>query len=268
MGIFEESSVQIVVDGAVSEVVINRPQSLNALNPDVLQGLVLAFERLLKQEHLRAIIVSGSGEKAFVAGADIHSMNQLGPRAIADYIELGQRVMRLIETARVPCIAAVHGYALGGGMELALACDLIVASSLGRFGQPEVNLGIIPGFGGTQRLLQRCGIGTAKRLCLTGEVIKADEAYRLGLVDKFVQTEVVGPEAVLELARGVAAEIVRKAPRAVEEAKRVIRLSGEDMLLAGLRREVAGFLQLFPSADREEGMDAFLKKREPKFTGR
>src|SRR5690606_5525370 len=146
-------------------------------------SLILILEKLEKNAKTKVLLISGSGEKAFVAGADIHSMSQLGPRAIADYVELGQRAMRKIETVPFPVIAVVSGFALGGGLELALACDLIIASENAKLGQPEVNLGILPGFGGTQRLPARCGTGTARRLIYSGEMIDAAEAYRIGLVD-------------------------------------------------------------------------------------
>lgn len=263
MTLLEEDTVQVTTGGVVTEIYINRPQSLNALNADVLQGLSLAFERLSRQEELRGIIITGTGEKAFVAGADIATMSQLGPRAIADYVELGQRTMRLIETARVPVIAAVNGFALGGGLELALACDIVVAARTAKLGQPEVNLGIIPGFGGTQRLIHRCGVGAARRLTLTGELVGADEALTLGLVDKVVE-----PAELMSTARSMGQLIAAKGPLAVAKGKEVIRRAHEEMLLAGLRHEVEAFLQLFATADREEGMTAFLQKRAAKFTGR
>lgn len=263
MTIMEEESVKVLRSGAVSEIVINRPKSLNALNADVLQALNLAISKLLSQPEPRVLIIRGEGEKAFVAGADIPGMAQLGPRAIADYVELGQRVMRLIETARFPVIAAVNGYALGGGLELALACDVIIASRNAKLGQPEVNLGIIPGFGGTQRLIQRCGIGIARRLTLSGEIITAEEGLQLGLVDKLVE-----PDAFSEGVESFAALVAAKAPLAVQGAKRVLRMSQETTLLSGLRMEVEEFLRLFSTADREEGMLAFMQKREAKFVGR
>lgn len=263
MTIMEEESVKLVGEGNIAEIIINRPQSLNALNPDVLQGLVLAFDKLTRNDELRVVIVSGEGKKAFVAGADIHSMAQLGPRPIADYVELGQRVMRAVEQCRVPVVAAMNGYALGGGLELALSCDIIVAAQSARLGQPEVNLGIIPGFGGTQRLIHRCGIGAARRLVYTGDIIDAEEALRIGLVDK-----VCAAEELDTVVKDLAKRIVAKAPLAIQRAKQVIRQSQEQSLLSGLRLEVEAFLDLFGTADREEGMGAFMNKREPKFTGR
>lgn len=261
MAIIEEETVKVTQDGAIVELVINRPKSLNALNADVLQGIVLALNKVAKNSEARVLIITGAGEKAFVAGADIHGMSQLGPRPIADYVELGQRAMRAIETLNIPVIAAVNGYALGGGLELALACDIIVASKQAKLGQPEVNLGIIPGFGGTQRLIHRCGLGTARRLVFTGELIAAEEAQRLGLVDMLCE-----PAEVMTSARSMAQLIASKAPLAVQGAKKVMRSSQDHSLVAGLRTEVDMFLELFATVDREEGMQAFMQKREPRFT--
>jgi enoyl-CoA hydratase len=259
----EEESVKLITEGVVSEIVINRPKTLNALNADVLHSLFLLMQKLEANQNVRVITITGAGEKAFVAGADIHGMAQLGPRAIADYVELGQRTMRAIETARVPVLASVNGFALGGGMELALACDLVIAAKTARFGQPEVNLGIIPGFGGTQRLVHRCGLGTARRLVYTGELVSAEEAARLGVVDVLAE-----PAQLTETTRSMAQLIASKGPLAVQGAKRVLRQSQDMVLSAGLRLEVDEFLQLFASVDREEGMQAFIQKRQPQFSGR
>jgi len=261
--LMEENTVLVERDEAIVTVTINRQESLNALNPDVLQGLILEFGKIASDPSIRSVIITGRGPKAFVAGADIRSMHGLGPRPIADYVELGQRAMRLIETCEVPVIAAVNGFALGGGLELALACDLIVCGESAKLGQPEVNLGIIPGFGGTQRLLQRCGIGAARRLCYTGDLIGAEEARIIGLADK------VFPDAqLMEEVQKIATTIASKAPLAVKGAKKVINEAHQSLLLSGLRLEVEEFLKLFDTADREEGMTAFLQKRPATFTGR
>lgn len=261
--IFEENTLLVEQDGAVATITINRPESLNALNPDVLQGLILGFGKIASNKSIYSVIITGKGPKAFVAGADIRSMSQLGPRPLADYVELGQRAMRVIETFPVPVIAAVNGFALGGGLELALACDLIVCAESAKLGQPEVNLGIIPGFGGTQRLIQRCGIGAARRLCYTGDLIGADEARTIGLADK-----VVPDVQLMEEVSKMATTIASKAPLAVQGAKRVINRAHESLLLSGLRLEVEEFARLFDTVDREEGMAAFLEKRAAKFSGR
>jgi enoyl-CoA hydratase len=259
----EESSVLSSRSGAIHTITINRPESLNALNPDVLQGLLNEFQAIARDPSVRVVVIRGSGPKAFVAGADIRSMSQLGPRAIADYVELGQRATRAIESCAVPVVAAVHGFALGGGLELALACDIIVCAESAKVGQPEVNLGIIPGFGGTQRLIQRGGIGQARRLCYSGELISAEEARVIGVADK------VFPDATFDEQLSAFVDLIAsKAPLAVQGAKRVINRAQEAVLLAGLRLEVEEFLRLFGTADREEGMDAFMQKRKATFTGR
>lgn len=262
-GIIEENTVLVEHDGPISTITINRPESLNALNPDVLQGLILELGKIASNPAIRSVIITGKGPKAFVAGADIRSMSQLGPRPIADYVELGQRAMRAIESLEVPVIAAVNGFALGGGLELALACDLIVCGESAKLGQPEVNLGIIPGFGGTQRLIQRCGIGAARRLCYTGELVTAEEARAIGLADKVIPDTQLTDEV-----KKLATTIASKAPLAVKGAKKVINRAHESLLLSGLRLEVEEFLRLFQTRDREEGMDAFIEKRAATFTGR
>lgn len=263
MAIMDEESVKIAVEGPVTEILLNRPKALNSLTPDVLHSLILILEKVAKQDGVQAVIISGEGRRAFAAGADIATMAHLGGRAMADYIEIGQRAMRAVECFPVPVIAAVTGYALGGGLELALACDIIVAGNGSKIGQPEVNLGIIPGFGGTQRLVQRCGIGVAKRLCLTGDIISGEEAARIGLVELAVDDE-----RVVDEARLIAGRIAEKGPLAIRGAKKVVRAAGEALLLAGLRHEVEEFLSLFATADREEGMRAFMEKRAAKFIGK
>lgn len=257
-----DASVVVLQEGVVVELQVNRPQSLNALNLDVLNSLGQIFDRLTFPG-TRAVILTGAGEKAFVAGADVASMASYGPGGIADYIERGQRLMRQIERLPYPVIAAVNGFALGGGLELALACDLIVASNTAKIGQPEVNLGIIPGFGGTQRLIDRVGTGTTRRLCYTGELIGAEEAQRLGVIDIVVE-----PAVLMQRCRDIAASISSKGPLAVGKCKEVINRSIDGRLAAGLRAEVEGFLSLFDSKDRAEGMEAFLQKRPAKFVGK
>lgn len=263
MTLMDSKTVLAEGDEKIAIISINRPESLNALNIDVLTSLIQEFERLKVITTLRAVIITGKSDKAFVAGADVASMNGLGSRAIADYVELGQRVMRIIEKFPRPVIAAVNGFALGGGLELAMACDLIIASSNAKVGQPEVNLGIIPGFGGTQRLLQRCSVGTARYLCYTGEIISAEEALKFGIVDKVVE-----PESLMEVAVEIAQKISSKGPLAVTAAKEVIRDAIDMQLTSGLRKEVESFLSLFATKDREEGMQAFLQKRKPTFQGK
>lgn len=257
-----EIGVSFEVNGGVALITIARPESLNALSQQVLFGIESAFDRLEQRKDVRVVVIRGSGGKAFVAGADIKVMASLEPRDLRDYLELGQRVMRRVELFKVPVIAAVTGFALGGGMELALACDLIASTDLSRFGQPEVNLGLIPGFGGTQRLAHRGGWGTARRLIYTGEIISAAEAYRLGLID-FVWSVDDFDGKLHELSGTIAA----KAPIAIAESKRVMRETRESWELGGLRREVEAFAGLMTSSDCKEGFSAFLEKRSPEFRG-
>lgn len=245
----------------IATITVSRPESLNALNRNVLKELDTALTEIEGNRSLKVLIITGAG-KAFVAGADIKGMSEEDPKGIASYVELGQNVMRKIECLSIPVIAAVNGFALGGGLELALSCDLIFASQNAKVGQPEVNLGIIPGFGGTQRLIHRCGVGTTRRLCYSGEIIGADEALSLGIVDKIFPAESFMAE-VKKFANLVAS----KGPLAVKEAKRVIREAHEGLLVSGLRLEVDAFIKLFASNDRKEGMMAFLEKRTPNFKG-
>ena len=254
------NEVTLVIENGIAIITINRPKALNALNDGVFKDLIQLFTKDLKPNELRGVIITGAGEKAFVAGADIKSMNETAAKDMPDYVNLGQRVMRMIETFPVPVVAAVDGFALGGGLELALACDLIFANASAKLGQPEVNLGVIPGFGGTQRLLQRCSIGAVRRLVYTGEVISAEEAFRLGVVDRLV------PNGEMEAALNeLYKTLSQKGPLAIEKSKEVIRVAAEKQLLEGLRAEVQGFLDVFESEDRVEGMTAFLEKRAPQF---
>ncbi|HET6146942.1 MAG TPA: enoyl-CoA hydratase-related protein [Polyangia bacterium] len=255
----------VIVDagGAVATVTIDRPQARNALDEATLRELLAAFEGLSASPLLRCVILTGAGDKAFVAGADIKQMAGLGPREARAFAELGHDLGDAIEALRTPVIAAVGGYALGGGCELALACDFIYASSTAHFGQPEVNLGVMPGFGGTQRLARRVGIGRARELIYTGAIITAEEALRIGLCNAVVE-----PAHLLARVRAVADTIASKGPLAIADAKRAMR-RGADMPLAEaheLERHL--FAGLFATADQKEGMAAFLEKRAPKFQGR
>lgn len=246
----------------VALITINRPEAMNALNDAVLRELDLAVEQVERDEAVRVAIVTGAG-KAFVAGADIAHMNGLSPLDCREFILAGQRLFARIEACPKPFIAAVNGYALGGGCELAMACDFRIASERAKFGQPEVGLGIIPGFGGTQRLARLVGRGMAKYLICTGEVIGAEEALRIGLVEKVVAADELAAAAG-EVARTVAA----KAPLAVAMAKKMID-TGLDMgITSGVAFEAEAFTSLFGSQDRVEGMTAFLERRTPVFQGR
>ncbi len=253
-------------EGPFATITVNRPKQLNALNTAVLNGLEAAIRAavdLARDGGLRVLIVTGAGDKAFVAGADIAEMRGMNQEQARAFGELGHRVMDALAALPVPVIAQVGGYALGGGLELALACDLIYASSKARFGQPEVNLAIIPGFGGTQRLPRRVGIAAAKQICMTGDPISADEALRMGLVN-----QVVPPEDLASTVRNVANKIAEKGPVAVAKIKRAID-GGMDLALPdGLALERRLFIDTFDTEDRTEGMDAFLGKRAAAFKGK
>jgi enoyl-CoA hydratase len=247
---------------AIVTLTLNRPDKLNALNEALLLELRQIVLDLDHDRGVRAVILTGAGDKAFAAGADIEAMREMTPAQARLFAELGHFVGARIEQAHFPVIAAVNGFALGGGCELALACDFIYASDKAKLGQPEVNLAVTPGFGGTQRLARRVGIGRARELCYTGDMIGADEALRIGLVNAVV------PHAeLLPKVRGVAAKIAQKGPLAIAQCKRVL-LRGEDIPLpAANELEVQAFASLFGSKDQREGMSAFLEKRQPTFAG-
>ena len=247
--------------GSIVTLTISRPEKLNALNLDVLVRLGKALTDLESEPDVRVAIVTGAGDKAFVAGADIASMAEMTTVQAKAFSDLGHAVLARIETAHFPVIGAVQGFALGGGCELALACDFLYASEKAKFGQPEVSLGVIPGFGGTQRLARRVGIGRARELCYTGDLIAADEALRMGLVNAVV------PHAeLMTRVRAVAEKIASKGPLAVAQCKRVL-LRGADLPLPTANElEAQAFASLFGSLDQKEGMAAFVQKRPAKFT--
>ncbi len=249
--------------GAVATVTINRPKALNALNHMTIAELVMAVDDLDVDDTVRVVILTGAGEKAFVAGADITEMAPMGPSQAATFAGMGAALGGAIEASRKVWIAAVNGFALGGGCELALACDFVYAAKTARFGQPEVNLGVIPGFGGTQRLMRRVGIAKAKEIVFTGDMVGADEALRIGLVDAVAE-----PPELLARAKATADKIAAKGPLAIAAAKRVMH-AGQSMALAdACAAEAQAFALLFDSADQKEGMKAFTEKRPAKFEGK
>ena len=257
------SSLQIEVADGCAVVTINRPAALNAINAEVLEDLAAVFADLKGNDAVACVILTGSGTKAFVAGADIAAMQTLDPVAARQFSRLGQRLLNDIETFPKPVIAAVNGFALGGGCELAMACDIRIVAENARFGQPEVNLGVIPGWGGTQRLARLVGKGRAKELLFTGDMIDAQEACRIGLANR-----VVAADQLLAEARTMATKIAGKGPVAVRFAKEAVNNGLEMDLDRAGSFESDLFGLCFATADQREGMQAFLDKRPAKFTGR
>ena len=254
--------VTVAVDGAVATVTISREKQLNALSSAVLGELMDIASDLEGNRALRAVLVTGAGDKAFVAGADIAEMQAMAPDQAERLSSRGAAIGRLIEKSRLVWIAVVNGFALGGGCELAMCCDFIYASTSAKFGQPEVKLGVIPGFGGTQRLARRVGVGKAKELVMTGDIILAEEALRIGLVDGLFD-----PGQLMQRAIDTARRIAANGPLAVAEAKRVIQKGIDEDLDEGLALETAAFAGLFETADQREGMAAFVAKRPAAFKG-
>jgi enoyl-CoA hydratase len=249
-------------DDGIFRLTINRPDKLNALDQATLKEIDTVFTELNEQNKCRGIILTGAGEKSFVAGADISEILKLDANGGKTYSRFGQGVFNRIEQSRVPVIAAVNGYALGGGCELAMACHLRFASETARFGQPEVNLGIIPGFGGTQRLPRLVGKSRALELCLSGKIIDAQEAWRIGLVDRIVPA----PELVNE-AEQFLRLILSKGPLALTYVINSINNGLNTGLPHALDIEVEFFSQACSTSDKEEGTRAFLEKRTPLFRG-
>ncbi len=250
-------------DGAVGVLKINRPRSLNALNPATLHEIAACLEAVCQAQTVRCLIITGEGDRAFVAGADIAAMVTMNALEGKQFSALGLSVLRRLEELPIPVIAAVNGFALGGGTELALACDLIIATEKAKFGQPEINLGVIPGFGGTQRLARRIGLPRARELIYSGEMIDAETALRYGLVNKVVPSADLMTEA-----KQLANKLAAKPPIAIRQAKAAIN-AGIDMdLHNACRFENEAFALTFATEDKAEGMRAFLEKREATFTGR
>lgn len=244
----------------IAFVTINRPDKLNALNHDTLTELKSCFEKIKGDGEINVVILTGAGEKAFVAGADIAELNKLNEADGRTFSEFGQGVFNLIENLNKPVIAAVNGFALGGGCELAMSCHIRLASEKAKFGQPEVNLGIIPGYGGTQRLARLVNTGRAAELILTGDIIDANEAYRIGLVNKVYSTEELMNKA-LELAE----KISSKGQIAVELSLKAIVSTNELPENEGLKYEAELFGRCCGTDDFKEGTSAFLEKRKPDF---
>ncbi|MFQ6128914.1 MAG: enoyl-CoA hydratase/isomerase family protein [Thermoplasmata archaeon] len=255
--------VTIRKEKKIAKITIDRPDALNALNSEVLSQLKKAMEEVKRDEDVSVVIITGSGEKAFVAGADIKGMLGKKPLEMRNFTILGHEAMNSIAKIEKPVIAAVNGYALGGGLELALACDIRIASENAKLGVPEVKLGIFPGFGGTQRLTKIVGKGRAAELVFTGKMIDAKEAEQWGLVNKVVPLDDLEKE-VNELAQTIA----KNGPVGVRLAKSAINRALETGLNEGLAYERELVSLTFSTDDKEEGMKAFLEKRDPKFEGK
>ena len=246
----------------VATITIDRPEKRNALNGQVRAELMEALDVLEPDDDVRVVIITGAGDNAFVAGADIGEFAERTPLEQRRAME-GRRAFTAVATFPKPVIASINGYALGGGCELAMACDLRIAARGARLGQPEVNLGILPGGGGTQRLPRLVGLGRAMRLILTGELITAEEAHTIGLVDVLVDDD-----QLADRTRQLAASIAKHSPVALKLIKEAVRASAEMPLSAGLELERELFVTAFASEDRTEGVQAFLEKRDPDFKGR
>lgn len=253
----------VATENGIGQITINRPSKLNALNKDTIQELHNALESLENNEEIRAIIITGEGEKAFVAGADISEFANFSVEEGAQLAAQGQELLfDFVENMRTPTIAAVNGFALGGGLELAMACHFRIASDNAKMGLPEVSLGVIPGYGGTQRLPQLIGKGRAMEMIMTAGMIPADEAFRIGLVNHVVaQTE------LLDFTKGIAAKIMRNSPYAIGRAIKAINANYKEGV-NGYETEIRNFGKCFGTEDFKEGTTAFLEKRKAVFSGK
>lgn len=263
---FSESALENLlfdIQDKIATITFNRPKALNALNRQTLLEAMACLAECRTNEEVQVVILTGSGTKAFVAGADIAFMEELSPLEAREFAFLGQDLMNTIERLNKPVIAAINGFALGGGCELAIACDIRLASENARFGQPEVNLGVIPGFAGTQRLPRLIGKGRASELIFTGDMIDAQEAYRIGLVNK-----VVPQDQLIPVCREMASKIASRGPVAVRLSKEAINNGTEMDLARACVLEADTFALCFSSPEQKEGMRAFLEKRPAQFQGK
>jgi enoyl-CoA hydratase len=251
------------VNEQIARITFNRPNVLNALNRKTMEELGACLKTVRADDTIRVLILTGAGEKAFIAGADINELSQQTPVLGREYTLYGQEIIHRLETVGKPVIAAINGFALGGGCEVALACTLRIASRNAKLGQPEVKLGIIPGYGGSQRLPRLCGKGVAHELILTGEMISAEEAWRVGLVNRVVE-----PGELLATAEAIAKKIIANAPLAVKYAMEAVERGMEMPQEEGLYLEATLFGLCCATQDMREGTRAFLEKRPPKFEGR
>ncbi len=248
--------------GAVRVITINRPEKLNALDSATLDALLEAFDAAASDADVRCVVLTGAGPKAFVAGADISQMHQLTPVQGRDFSQRGQRMMRRVEKMPKPVIAMINGFALGGGLELALCCHLRLAADTAKLGQPEINLGLIPGFGGTQRLLRLAGRAATLELCLVGTPVSAARAMELGIVNRVVAAAELEEETMK-----LATQLAGSAPLAMRGIIDCVNVGGECGIEEGLEYETAQFGLMFATGDMREGTTAFLERRKPAFTG-
>jgi enoyl-CoA hydratase len=259
----ELENVVVEKENNIAVLSINRPKALNALNYDTLTDIKTAVKALSEDDEVAVVIITGAGEKAFVAGADIKEMRNMTPLEARGFMLYGQSVFNIIDNLPKPTIAAVNGFALGGGTELALSCDMILASEKAKFGLPEVTLGIHPGFGGSQRLPRLIGSAKAKELIFTGKMIDAKEAEKVGLVNK-----VVAPDKLYDEAKALASEILKNGLVAIRLVKSAINAGLDTTLEKGLAYEAETQGLAFSTEDKDEGISAFMEKRKPNFKGR
>ena len=257
------TTLLVEIKDAIATVTVNRPSAMNAMTLTTLQELDVVVQQLSASAEVRAVIITGAGEKAFVAGGDIAMLRELGPVEARELALLAHGICNAIEQSPKPFVAAVNGYALGGGCELAMSCDIRIAAEHARFGQPEVNIGTLPGFGGSQRLPRLVGKGRALEMILTGDMIDAQEAWRIGLVNK-----VVPSAELMAAARSLATKLAGKSQMALKLCKEVVTNGLEMDLQRACSYEADLFALSFATADQQEGMTAFLEKRAPLFTGR
>ncbi len=257
------TSVTTDVQAGIRRITVNRPDKLNALNGATLDALYAAFNEAAEDPGTRVLVLTGAGPKAFVAGADIAEMSDLRPTEGRDFSLRGQRLMRRIETMPKPVIAMVNGFALGGGLELAMACHLRIAADTAKLGQPEINLGLIPGFGGTQRLLRLAGRAATLELCLLGIPVDAARALQLGIVNRVVAAADLEAETLK-----IAEQLAHAAPLALRGTLDAVNVGGECAIEEGLQYETAQFGLMFSTDDMREGTRAFLERRKPVFNGR
>jgi enoyl-CoA hydratase len=258
----ERQNVVLTKEGPIAMIKMNRPDALNALNLQTLTELSDVIAELENDKSVKCAILTGEG-KAFIAGADIKQMSEMDPMDAKRFARMGHGVLDSMESSKVVYIAAVNGFALGGGCEIMMACDIAIASNKAKIGQPEINLGIHPGFGGTQRLPRLIGRMRAKELLLTGDNITADEAYRLGLVNRVTE-----PEALIPAAREIAGKIASKSAVQISFIKTMVNKGADIDLMSAKELEISYFIASFATEDRLEGMKAFIEKRKPDFKDR